>query len=82
MNLENMLKELHGEKDRLTEAIMVMERLALSNGVRRRGRPPGWLVAARGSKPTDRKTKRRFSQNTRQRMSIAQKKRWAAREGD
>ena len=43
MQIEKMLAELRTERDQLTEAILVMERLAVGRG-RKRGRPPAWMV--------------------------------------
>jgi len=74
MNLTSILTELRNEKQRLDEAIITMERLAAGSGVRRRGRPPLWLVASRGEAPRKRKP---FSAETRKRMAESQRKRWA-----
>jgi len=38
-----MLKELREERDRVEEAILSLERMAV--GERRRGRPPAWMAA-------------------------------------
>ena len=46
MQIEKRLAELRTERDQLTEAILVMERLALGRG-RRRGRPPAWMSQVR-----------------------------------
>lgn len=43
MDILKMLNDLRSERDRFTEAITVMERLAV--GERRRGRPPKWMAA-------------------------------------
>jgi len=42
MDILKMLAELRDERDRLSEAILVIERLAAGRG-RRRGRPPAWM---------------------------------------
>lgn len=42
MDILNMLGELRQERDRLEEAIIVVERLA-AHGGKRRGRPPKWM---------------------------------------
>ena len=47
MDLNKTLKELREERERIEEAILSLERLILSRGERRRGRPPGWLTEAR-----------------------------------
>jgi hypothetical protein len=60
MQIEKRLAELRTERDQLTEAILVMERLALGRG-RRRGRPPAWMsqVKRRGRPPGSKKNKPR-----------------------
>ena len=75
-----MLGELRAERDRLTEAILVIERLA-AGGQKRRGRPPKWLATASTTAADDSGTRKRrpFSAATRAKMVQAQKKRWAAR---
>jgi hypothetical protein len=47
-NYIKMLEELKEEKNRIEEAILVLERLA-AHGGRRRGRPPLWMAAHRGT---------------------------------
>jgi hypothetical protein len=47
MDLYKTLKELREERGRIEEAILSLERLVLSRGKRRRGRPPKWLTEAR-----------------------------------
>jgi hypothetical protein len=42
MDLTKMIAELQAERDRLTNAILALERLAEGNQ-RKRGRPPKWL---------------------------------------
>jgi hypothetical protein len=42
MDLAKMIAELQAERDRLTNAILALERLAEGNQ-RKRGRPPKWL---------------------------------------
>ena len=51
MDIHNTLVELHAERERLDAAIAAMEGLA-TDGQRRRGRPPKWLVEARKNKAT------------------------------
>ena len=48
MNLQKMITELEAERDRLSEAILVLERLSLTH-TKRRGRPPHWLKASRAA---------------------------------
>ena len=42
-----MLEGLREERDRVSEVIVVMERLAAGNGGKRRGRPPKWMQKAK-----------------------------------
>jgi hypothetical protein len=80
MNILNMLAELRIERQRLDEAILVIERLAVSAAGKRRGRPPKWMAAAKSETVPETKPKtRRFSAATKRRMAAAQKRRWAAR---
>jgi hypothetical protein len=44
MDISKMIAELHTERDQLSEAIAVMERLSFGQG-KRRGRPPAWMSA-------------------------------------
>ena len=78
MDLVRMLAELRSERQQVEEAILVIERLALSGGTRR-GRPPKWLAATKQEGIPGAKPRRRFSAVTRKRMAEAQRKRWAAR---
>jgi hypothetical protein len=83
MNLPQMLADLRAERQKLEEAILVLERLAATGG-RRRGRPPKWMastpaqtsaaisIAATGKRKP-------FSAATRKKMAAAQRKRWAAK---
>lgn len=78
MNVIEMLAELRNERSRLDEAIIVMQRLAVTNGVKRRGRPPKWMTESRVTPITTAPRKRkRFSAETRKRMAESQRKRWA-----
>lgn len=80
MDILNILSELRAERQRLEEAILVVERLAIRAGGKRRGRPPKWMAAAKSENTPELKLKtRRFSAATRRRMAAAQKQRWAAR---
>ncbi len=49
MDLAKVLQQLHDELDALNAAILSLERL--SQGGRRRGRPPEWLAALKKEKP-------------------------------
>ena len=75
-----MLAELRAERERLTEAIVVLERLA-AGGRKSRGRPPKWLAVSLPSAAAEGPTRKRrpFSAATRAKMAQAQRKRWAAR---
>jgi hypothetical protein len=83
MDVLKMITELRAERAALDEALLVLERLAASHGAKRRGRPPAWLQAvkvtgvASGSDGGGRT--RVFSAETRRKMALAQKKRWAAK---
>jgi hypothetical protein len=43
MDITKMLADLRAERDQVSEAIVVLERLAVGRG-RRRGRPPKWMA--------------------------------------
>ena len=43
MDIKKMLNDLRMEREQISEAIMVMERLSLGQG-KRRGRPPKWVT--------------------------------------
>lgn len=72
MNLNKMIAELRAQKQALDESILILERLARSQG-RRRGRPPRFL-----SEPEVTRKRRPFSEETRKKMAESQRKRWAA----
>ena len=76
-----MLAELRSERERIAEAILVVERLAIGSGTKRRGRPPKWMSAAKAGNATVEEPRQRrvFSAATRRKMAAAQKRRWAAR---
>ena len=42
MNITKMLAELKADNEAITQAILVLERLASGRGTRR-GRPPAWM---------------------------------------
>jgi len=46
MDINRMLAELRSQRDQLTEAVSVLERLAAGRG-KRRGRPPAWMTGAK-----------------------------------
>lgn len=80
MDIVKMLADLRAERQRLEEAVLVLERLAAGTGGKRRGRPPKWMAAAKSGSVSGAKVKtRRFSAATRRRMAAAQKRRWATR---
>jgi hypothetical protein len=82
MDILKMLAELRAERDRLREAILVVERLAIGSRGKRRGRPPKWMSAANTADATEveePRKRRRFSAATRRKMAEAQKRRWAAK---
>ena len=43
MDINKMLAELRTEREQITEAIAVLERLTIGQG-KRRGRPPKWMM--------------------------------------
>lgn len=78
MELLKMIAELRTERAAVDEALVVLERLARSQG-KRRGRPPAWLKIVGGAAATHTNGRTRvFSDDTRKRMAEAQKRRWAA----
>jgi hypothetical protein len=85
MDIHSILAELRSEKDRLEEAILTIERLAVGSLTKRRGRPPKWMAEAKGDPSgggltaQTPKKRRRFSAATRKRMAESQRKRWASR---
>ncbi len=82
MNILQMLEELRSERQRLEEAILVIERLA-AGGARRRGRPPKWMSKVTSVDGTATQPKKRsVSVAGRKRMAAAQKKRWAAKKAE
>ena len=65
-----MIAELRERKQAVEETMIMLERLARSEG-RRRGRPPAFLSVPRKRRP--------FSAETRKKMAAAQRRRWAKR---
>jgi hypothetical protein len=47
MDIVKMLADLRAERQRLEEAVLVLERLAAGTGGKRRGRPPKWMTDAK-----------------------------------
>jgi hypothetical protein len=76
MNLTKMIAELREQKQALEATMMMLERLARSQG-KRRGRPPLFMTQASSADGPARK-RRPFSAETRKKMAAAQRKRWAA----
>jgi len=78
MDLVSMLAELRAERDQIAEAMLVLERIASSQG-RRRGRPPKWMTVSDKVTEQPRRRRKPFSAATRAKMAAAQRKRWAAK---
>jgi hypothetical protein len=49
MDVSRILAELRQEREQLREAILSLERLAIS-GAKRRGRPPAWLTTVKAKR--------------------------------
>jgi hypothetical protein len=75
MDLTKMIAELREQKQALEQTMMMLERLARSQG-KRRGRPP--LFLSKTSQASPARKRRPFSAETRKKMAAAQRKRWAA----
>jgi hypothetical protein len=84
MDIEQILSELRSERQHIEEAILVLERLGMGSGKKRRGRPPKWITDARTeqgeqSEPEESEPRKRtVSPEARARMAAAQRRRWAA----
>lgn len=72
MNLPKMIAELRAQKQALEETMILLERLARSQG-KCRGRPPLFLSQTGATR-----RRRPFSAETRKKMAAAQRRRWAA----
>jgi len=72
MNLTKIIAELREHKQAVEDTMIMLERLARSQG-KRRGRPPLFL-----SKAATVRQRRPFSAATRKKMAASQRKRWAA----
>ena len=86
MDIHSILADLRSEKERLEEAILTIERLAVGSLAKRRGRPPKWMASMKADAPPSPESKavsprkrRKFSAATRKKMAEAQRKRWASR---
>ena len=77
MNLTKIIAELREQKEALEATMIMLERLARSQG-KRRGRPPVFLSAASQGKTGAVRKRRPFSAATRKKMAASQRKRWAA----
>jgi hypothetical protein len=79
MDIVKMLSDLRSERERIQEAILVIERLAAGGG-KRRGRPPKWMSNLNSTETSlaQQTQKRTVSAAVRKRMAAAQKRRWAA----
>jgi len=75
MNLTKIIAELREHKRALEETMIMLERLARSQG-KRRGRPP--LFLSKAGQAGAARTRRPFSAETRKKMAAAQRRRWAA----
>ena len=53
MEVDKILADLREELATIDSAIVAMEKLAVSKGGKKRGRPPKWLVEARSRKESD-----------------------------
>jgi hypothetical protein len=71
MDLIRIITELRRERDAVDQAVRYLEALERAQ-TRRRGRPPAVLTGLFGRK------RKPFSEATRKKMALAQKKRWAA----
>ena len=49
MNINKIIEELRDERERIEQAIVVMQKLAAGRGARR-GRPPAWMREAKSVK--------------------------------
>lgn len=70
MDIIKIITELRREQGAISQAIAYLESLARAQG-KRRGRPPAYLAQFKSARKP-------FSDATKKKMAIAQKKRWAA----
>jgi len=76
MNLDQIIGELRAELAAVDEVLVVLDRLARMQG-KRRGRPP--LLLLQELEAEEIPKRRLFSEETRKKMALAQRKRWANR---
>ena len=77
MDITKMISELRVERESIEHAIIALERIARGSG-KRRGRPPKWMSESTQATGSSKPAKSVFSAETRRKMALAQKKRWAA----
>ena len=77
MNLHQIIGELRAELQAVNEVLAVLDRLARAKG-KRRGRPPLLLVRDVEKAAAKPRSRRPFSEETKKKMAVAQRKRWAA----
>ena|SRR5271166_5183145 len=77
VDIQRLLSELNTERNRIDQAISVLEALSSLSSLPRRGRPP----KAKQATPTFAKRRRSLSAAARKRISEAMKKRWATWHG-
>src|ERR1700681_2038272 len=80
MDILGILAELHGQRDRISQAIEALESLNGSTSSPRTAKTtpkPAPLATVKGVKAAPVATKRVISPEARQRMAEAQQKRWA-----
>jgi hypothetical protein len=49
MDLAGIIHQLRRERDKISDSIVALERVAVIAGVRKRGRPPKWVKEATGA---------------------------------
>jgi hypothetical protein len=77
MNIQEIIKELTAERDRIDDAIRLLTGIGSTTIAKRRGRPPG--PVKKMVTPTPAKKKRTMSADGRKRIADAMRKRWAAK---
>jgi hypothetical protein len=77
MDLNKTLAELHEERDRIDEAILMFSRLAA--GAPKRGRPPKSTVASAVPQTEPRRQRKGMSKDARKAQSERMKEFWAAK---
>ena len=82
MNVTKLISQLRAEQQQIDQAILALQRLGVTSGTKRRGRPPKWLSEAKSgeaAKPA-KQQKRVVTAETRKKMAEAQRKRRAVRQ--